>query len=368
MNLNLRPGLVLLALVASVLLSTPLASAQETDGWSTGFEATTSPFNPVAYSTGSLEFQDGWDLGGAARSPRVLTAAEIATELTAAGLNAGQTVHSGEQALLVSKIDSEVESTGYFVRDIFPEPNTLDTATKVIADFWARPLTGGAGADPDGSPSGNGKTIGEREGNNFFGIAGADDGANPPNGQRAAAVRFGVDVGTAGAAPLYGNISERHIDFATNITGVWVKSGLLWEPDQWYNFRFLLDYTTKTYDFFVNGAKVNNAPITFYHPAAEAAKRFFVSKGTNQAGSILDDVSVKPFMPEAGDFNQDGLVDGQDFLVWQRDQSVGSLADWKANFGPGAVAVIGAVPEPSSLTLGAVTAFLGMSARIRRRG
>jgi hypothetical protein len=342
-----------------------MASAQDTDGWSTGFEATTSEFNPVPYVTGSLFAQDGWDLGGAMRSPRVQTAAEIAAELTAAGLNAGQTVHSGEHALLVSKMDSEPEGTGYFVRDIFPTPNTLDAATKVVADFWARPLTGGLGANPTGTPSGNGKTIGEREGNNFFGIADNDDG---PNGQRAAAVRFGVDVGTAGALPLYGNISERHIDFATNITGVWVKSGLLWEPVQWYNFRFLLEYTTKTYDFLVNGARVNSTPFTFYHPAAEAAKRFFVSKGTNQAGSILDDVSVMPFVPEAGDFDEDGVVDGQDFLVWQRDHSVGSLEDWKANFGPGAAAAIGAVPEPSSITLAVGVALLGMSARIRRRG
>jgi hypothetical protein len=353
----------LLAFIASVVLSTRTVSAQE-DGWSTGFEATVSEDNPVAYTTGSLEFQDGWNLGGASRSPRVQTAAEIAAELTAAGLNAGQTVHSGDQALLVSKIDTAVESTGYFVRDIFPVPNTLETATKVTVDFWARPLTGGLGADPTGSPSGNEKTIGEREGNNFFGVADDDDG---PNGQRAAAVRFGVDT-LPGAAPLYDNITERHIDFATNISGVWVKSGLLWQPDQWYNFSFNLDYESKTYDFFVNGSKVNSTPITFYHPAANAAKRFFVSKGTNQAGSILDDVSVKPLVAPAGDFDGDGVVDGQDFLVWQRNHSVGSLDDWKAGFGPGAAAVIGAVPEPASISLAVGVALLGMSARIRRRG
>jgi hypothetical protein len=146
---------------------------------------------------------------------------------------------------------------------------------------------------------------------------------------------------------------------------VWVKSGLLWTPDQWYNFRFDLDYTSKTYDFFVNGSKVNSSPITFYHPASEAAKRFFVSRGTNQAGSILDDVSVRPFVeppPINGDFDDNGVVDGHDFLVWQRDHSVGSLADWQANFGQvGAVAA----PEPASLTLAAVIGLLATGARIR---
>jgi hypothetical protein len=361
MKLALRFELVLLAFVAAAHCTTT-ARAQEAQGWATGFEATTTEVNPAPYFTGSLFAQDGWELGGASRSPRVQTAAEIAVELTAAGLNAGQPVHNGNQALLVAKVSTDVESTGYFVRDIFPVPNTLETASKVTVDFWARPLTGGLDADPDGSPSGNGKTIGEREGNNFFGVADDDDG---PSGQRAAAVRFGVDT-LPSTAPLYGNITERHIDFATNITGVWVKSGLLWTPDQWYNFRFDLDYTAKSYDFFVNGSKVNSTPITFYHPAASAAKRFFVSRGTNQAGSILDDVSVSSFdePPIDGDFDDSGVVDGHDFLAWQRDHSVGSLADWQANFGQsGAVAT----PEPKSLTLAAAIGLLLAGATMRGR-
>jgi hypothetical protein len=363
MKLKLVRGLTLLASLASVAFSTATATAQ-TNGWSTGFEATTTAANPVPYATGSLLAQDGWDLGGASRSPRVQTAAEIAAELTAAGLNAGQTVHSGDQALLVAKENANVESTGYFVRDIFPTPNTLEAEPKVTVNFWARPLTGGLGADPSGSPSGNEKTIGEREGNNFFGVADADDG---PNGQRAAAVRFGVDA-PAGTAPMYENVLERHIDYATNIPGVWMKSGLLWAPDQWYNFRFDLDYTTKTYDFYVNGSKVNAAPITFYHPAANEARRFFVSRGTNQAGSILDDVSVAPSgQPplRPGDFDDNGIVDGNDFLVWQRDHSVGNLADWRANFGQGGIPPVGAVPEPATIMLAAAIALLGAGARRR---
>lgn len=51
-----------------------------------------------------------------------------------------------------------------------------------------------------------------------------------------------------------------------------------------------------------------------------------------------------------GDFDNNGLVDGNDLLVWQRDPNVGSLSDWKTNFGlttlqPTATAI----PEPSSL-------------------
>jgi hypothetical protein len=37
--------------------------------------------------------------------------------------------------------------------------------------------------------------------------------------------------------------------------------------------------------------------------------------------------------PIAGDFDDNGVVDGADFLLWQQDTNVGSLDDWKANYG-----------------------------------
>jgi autotransporter-associated beta strand protein len=55
-----------------------------------------------------------------------------------------------------------------------------------------------------------------------------------------------------------------------------------------------------------------------------------------------------------GDFDNDGDVDGRDFLIWQRGGSPnginsGDLADWQANYGPGAlVASSNAVPEPAT--------------------
>lgn len=36
---------------------------------------------------------------------------------------------------------------------------------------------------------------------------------------------------------------------------------------------------------------------------------------------------------EDGDFDEDGGIDGLDFLLWQRDPNVGSLAVWEANYG-----------------------------------
>jgi hypothetical protein len=56
---------------------------------------------------------------------------------------------------------------------------------------------------------------------------------------------------------------------------------------------------------------------------------------------------------QPGDFDGNGIVDGHDFLKWQLDPSVGSLTDWEANYGMGATlsASSAAVPEPTTCTL-----------------
>ncbi|QEG33582.1 M23 family metallopeptidase [Bythopirellula goksoeyrii] len=53
-----------------------------------------------------------------------------------------------------------------------------------------------------------------------------------------------------------------------------------------------------------------------------------------------------------GDFTGDGIVDGNDFLTWQRDPNIGNLADWQANYGDGGM-LTGtlAVPEPTTLAV-----------------
>ena len=76
-----------------------------------------------------------------------------------------------------------------------------------------------------------------------------------------------------------------------------------------------------------------------------------------------------------GDFNNDNVVNGNDFLLWQRGgspvpNSASDLALWKAHFGetaPPATASAAAVPEPSTLVGGLVAAAFGVAATRRRK-
>jgi hypothetical protein len=64
-----------------------------------------------------------------------------------------------------------------------------------------------------------------------------------------------------------------------------------------------------------------------------------------------------------GDFDLDGDVDGRDFLVWQRNPSVGNLGDWQTNYGASGLSASVAVPEPSAFVL----ALLGICSLGRKQ-
>jgi hypothetical protein len=71
---------------------------------------------------------------------------------------------------------------------------------------------------------------------------------------------------------------------------------------------------------------------------------------------------------QAGDFDGDDDVDGNDYLVWQRGLGsqfdAADLADWRTNFGATGGAT--AVPEPAALGL-AVIAAMAAARRLRGR-
>lgn len=74
-----------------------------------------------------------------------------------------------------------------------------------------------------------------------------------------------------------------------------------------------------------------------------------------------------------GDFDEDGDVDGADFLKWQRGETdppldSAALAAWQSNFGAGgtlAAVAAAAVPEPASLLLAAMSVALIIGAKRR---
>ncbi len=74
-----------------------------------------------------------------------------------------------------------------------------------------------------------------------------------------------------------------------------------------------------------------------------------------------------------GDFDEDGDVDGRDFLAWQRGESpnpftAGDLAEWQnayVNGGLGAVGSLASVPEPNSLLILAIGLMLVHGKRTR---
>ena len=78
-----------------------------------------------------------------------------------------------------------------------------------------------------------------------------------------------------------------------------------------------------------------------------------------------------PILP--GDFDGNGVVDGSDFLAWQRGESPdplssADLAAWETNYGTGGASlssIAAAVPEPTSLLLIA-TAIVALSLRSNR--
>lgn len=80
---------------------------------------------------------------------------------------------------------------------------------------------------------------------------------------------------------------------------------------------------------------------------------------------------VPPPLP--GDFNADGLVTGDDLLLWQRGATtppydLADLAKWQTSYGSGPASTAGAVaaPEPSSAALGGAV-LAGSFVRRRRR-
>lgn len=110
-------------------------------------------------------------------------------------------------------------------------------------------------------------------------------------------------------------------------------------------------------------------PVPQFDPSTETLDRvsfqafnFFDGEGVPVTDKTIDFSIDKIYFEEpaglTADFDNDGDVDGNDFLVWQRNNSVGSLSAWENEYGmtAGSVAAATAVPEPSAALLSAIIA------------
>ncbi|MBX3426186.1 MAG: hypothetical protein KF688_10940 [Pirellulales bacterium] len=90
--------------------------------------------------------------------------------------------------------------------------------------------------------------------------------------------------------------------------------------------------------------------------------------GPDRAGLSVVQVRASGSAPiVAGDFDEDGDVDGRDFLIWQRSPAVGDLAAWRQHFGTsGPPAAVTATPEPASWSLALLAGLAGGCWRRKR--
>ena len=207
-------------------------------------------FEVPKYKSGPLEEQDYWTNDQNGNAVRVLTSSEIAAALQAGGRPAGQTVHGGSQALLVNGVGLATAT----LRTV----TGFETETNVTLDVWVRPLAIG--------------TVGNAIGNVFLTMENAA-------GIRAAGFRLGPALS---------------LDYGTTniVTPPWQATGITADSNTWYRITMNLNYGTRTYDFLLDGQKLNANPIQFYDARSDSFRQIRISRGANQAGMILDDLTV----------------------------------------------------------------------------
>lgn len=104
-----------------------------------------------------------------------------------------------------------------------------------------------------------------------------------------------------------------------------------------------------------------------YASAISSDGRTIVGTGVRNGNSEAFAAFI-PIAPDIlGDFDSDGDVDGRDFLEWQRNTSLGDLADWQMNYGTEPlVGASVAVPEPRTEWLASGLAVLSLLFQKRR--
>ena len=115
------------------------------------------------------------------------------------------------------------------------------------------------------------------------------------------------------------------------------------------------------------------AALQIRSPGFETSDPFLFVHRTSSVTNVIRDLTAEwadlnyvSLFGLPGDFDQDGDVDGRDFLAWQRGESPiplspENLAEWQSSFGTGPLlANLSAVPEPPTLALAVCLLVLGL--------
>lgn len=145
---------------------------------------------------------------------------------------------------------------------------------------------------------------------------------------------------------------------------------------QWHHFQIRLDFLQDKYQVLVDGVQkgvsqgfVDGISSSFTDADIAAFAAAFDASSQSQTGTaFFDNFAIRNILP--GDFDEDGDVDGNDFLTWQRGGSFTplsgtDLADWQNNYSNSPIMVsTAAVPEPS---IGGLVGMLVISLLGHRR-
>ena len=276
-------------------------------------------FEPSAYTTGTLEGQQGWFNAGSGGATAVVQTA---------------VVKSGTQAVKLTRTSN---SNRYFGRFVSSPP----TGRYVSVDWDMR-------FEATGSTTSYGP---------FFGVNGFFEGAG-------GAVGFGAGFGV--------DSSTRELLYQQGGTGNFV-AGPIVPADTWAHYRIDFDFGSDTYKAYYNGTLIATTGFVDSHlginrltdidivalPAAGDAASMA------QAGvAYFDNLVVRDGV--RGDYNNDGIVNAADYTVWRDTQNqtgFGLAADgdadgvvgasdyqvWKAAYGASnAIGAAIAVPEPTA--------------------
>mgnify|MGYP001480222577 CR=1 FL=1 len=216
--------------------------------------------------------------------------------------------------------------------------------------------------------------------------------ANMINGWTATNMFIGDTLGNGAqwfadglTAQIFPAVNSGGIGSVGQIGGIYSQSapgggGVVITENVPFRLKFVTNSATSSYRVFVNGTQLgwNFGDGTVYDvPAGSDTVNqiTFTSEGLGlvSVGDVFVDnivVSLNSSAVENADFNGDGIVDGADFVIWQRGLGVGSsletgdanadaavdgqdLAIWSAQFGPvsSASTFAAGVPEPAGMVL-----------------